>query len=444
MIPLLVGVAFTIATVLQPRPGHAQYVHSSTLTAPTTNAGAEFGAAVAGVGDVDADGTADVLVGAPGDSVGGDNAGKAFLFSGADGSHLRTFESPNAEQLGLFGDALAGVGDLNGDGTPDVAITAQGEAVQDEDSAGRVYVFSGEDGRVLHALASPNAESYGHFGAAVAGLGDLNEDGTPDLVVGARGETVDGSSRAGRLYVVSGAEGRVLNSVTSGAPDGLGKAVSVLRSGAGAEEMELFVGANLATVQDDERAGRAYRITGSDLTIQQTFVSPQPEENGHFGGVISGLGDVTDDDVPEVIAGAELETVNGRENAGRAYLLDGAEGRVLHSFEAPNPRADARVGFSAIGIEEAPEPSPVVVVAERPPIHERAATENPDPGQVYVFGTTDGELLQTLTSPNAEERGGFGSALTPLGGGVAVGAEGESVDGSENAGRVYLYSPKSK
>lgn len=81
-----------------------------------------FGWSVSSAGDVDADGTPDVIAGSFGSSDGADQAGKAQIFSGADGSVLRTITSTTP--LETFGFDAVGLGDTNGDGIPDALVSA--------------------------------------------------------------------------------------------------------------------------------------------------------------------------------------------------------------------------------------------------------------------------------------------------------------------------------
>jgi len=184
-------------------------------------AGDRLGAGVAGVGDVDGDGDADVAIGAPGDSGAGAGAGAVLVISGADGSVLRRLEGP--ETYAAFGQAVAGAGDVDGDGRPDIAVgTPNYSAVAA--NAGRVDVFSGADGTVLATWTGAAAQDQ--FGFAIAGTGDVNGDGVPDVAVGVIGSDAGGTS-AGRMQVMSGADGSVLKALDGGAAyDGLGRSVA--------------------------------------------------------------------------------------------------------------------------------------------------------------------------------------------------------------------------
>ncbi len=158
--------------------------------------GDRFGYAVAGVGDVDGDGRGDVLVGAPGHDGGGDEAGAAFVFSGADGSVLHTFVGGTAGDE--FGYAVAGAGDVDGDGTPDVII---GGYQLFNDGPGYVRVCSGRDGRLLGELSGDRRAH--RFGTAVAGLGDVNGDGRSDVVVGVPQHDAGSGRSVGAAFVYS-------------------------------------------------------------------------------------------------------------------------------------------------------------------------------------------------------------------------------------------------
>jgi TrmH family RNA methyltransferase len=129
-----------------------------------------------------------------------------------------SLSSPNSGEYGRFGGAVATVGDVGGNDVPDVIVGAAPEAVEGTDQAGRAYVVDGATGDVLHTLQSPNVEAGGLFGYAVASVGDVDNDGVPDILVGAMGETVDGQAIAGRVYQFSGADGEHIRTITSDTP----------------------------------------------------------------------------------------------------------------------------------------------------------------------------------------------------------------------------------
>ena len=153
-----------------------------------------FGWSVAGCGFVDGDARPDYIVGAYGADPGGDTSGQARVFSGVDGSVLRTLNGVTMnENLGW---SVDGVGDVDGDGRDDLIVGAPVEG------AGRARIYSGLNGALLTEIVGD--DSGDQRGRAVAGVrADLNGDGYPDVLVGAPLDD-DAFSSAGTLQVVSG------------------------------------------------------------------------------------------------------------------------------------------------------------------------------------------------------------------------------------------------
>ncbi len=175
------------------------------LVSPNVEAAGLFGWSVAGVPDLDGDGRGDLLVGARNE----DRSGRAYLISGSTGALIYELTSPNEESGGRFGQAASGVPDADGDGLADLLIGAPSEDPGASPfSAGRAYLFSGSSGALLAELVSPSDESGGQFGDAVAGVPDLDGDGRGDLLVGAPYEDAGVlNSNVGRAYLFRGPAG---------------------------------------------------------------------------------------------------------------------------------------------------------------------------------------------------------------------------------------------
>jgi hypothetical protein len=160
------------------------------------------GESVAGAGDVNGDGYADLLVGAKGYS---SNTGRAYLVLGSatpsSGSLSSAIKYTGQGASNYAGRSVAGAGDVNGDGYADLLIGADGY----NSNAGRAYLVLGNSSPSSIGLGSADAKYDGentndYAGENVAGAGDVNSDGYADLLVGAKGY----NTRTGRAYLLLG------------------------------------------------------------------------------------------------------------------------------------------------------------------------------------------------------------------------------------------------
>lgn len=374
-----------------------------------------FGRTVEDVGDYNGDGEADILVGTWGKSADDlDAAGKAFLVSGASETVLRTFTSPNPQEDGFFGSAGAQIGDIDDDGTADFLIGAPYENYGSESEAGVAYLISGRTGKALQTLTSPNPELIGVSGSSVERIGDTNGDGVTDVLIGAHRESANGIETAGRAYTVSSDDGLVLHTLTSPNTEkgGLfGRSVSRVPDIDGDRIPDLLVAAPSEGVSGISEAGRAYLLSGSDGQVIHTLSSPNSEEGGWFGGSIAGVGDVNDDGMEDLLIGAGSESIGKVKDAGRAYLFSGRNGEVLQTLTSPNPETDGSFGATvAEGEDVNGDGIPEFAIG--------AQRESPggvrESGRAYLFSGTSGEVVNSFKSPNAEEEGIFGTSVTIL------------------------------
>ncbi len=125
-----------------------------------------------------------------------------------------------------YGEALANLGDINGDGRADYIIGDKEDNTAGND-AGRIEIRSGLDHSLLLALNGANAGDW--FGRQVAAMGDINLDGVPDWAVSSpRVKAVGGGSLAGRVELRSGTNGAVLQSWSGTSPQQLGEIMHAL------------------------------------------------------------------------------------------------------------------------------------------------------------------------------------------------------------------------
>jgi hypothetical protein len=239
----------------------------------------DFGFRVAGVGDVNADGLADVAVGYTGGAVvvfGRRDASRAIA-AGAAGFGGYDIGAGGGDAPASFGDAVAGIGDLDGDGRADLAVSASNATARGKRRAGVVAIYYGKDGPEPQPYPPPAGQGLRIFGAgnddragyAVAGPGDLTGDGRPELVVGSFLGGGLGRVDAGVTYRVSPSAGggdvhlsslgsRVRRWVGSRAQEQSGYAVDAADVD-GDGRREIVVGAGFAA-HHGRRSGSVYVV----------------------------------------------------------------------------------------------------------------------------------------------------------------------------------------
>lgn len=168
--------------------------------------GSRFGASLDSIGDWNGDGRLELVVGAPDADLGGSNAGRAYVFDGdpALSAPLLTFDGPTSSDF--YGNSVASAGDVNADGVADFAVSGIANSLGSFQRIGRVDVRLGPTGTLLHSIRGP-LDSFCGFGVSLANVGDTNGDGRPDLAVGAWGF---GSNDRGLLQLFSGLDGSLL------------------------------------------------------------------------------------------------------------------------------------------------------------------------------------------------------------------------------------------
>jgi hypothetical protein len=330
----------------------------------------QFGWIARSVGDVDRDGVPEIVTSAPTRNVGGAAAGRVYVYSTRSGTLLWSVSGHPGDQLGT---GVEAAGDTNRDGVPDVVASAPG--------AGKAYVYSGKDGRVLLTFSAENTSDS--FGQHVGGVGDINHDGYADVIVGAPGNAAAGPG-AGRAYVYSGRDGRVLLRLDGRAPhDAFGSAVA---GATGKSGSFLIVGAPGA---GPKHVGRTYVYKG--LSHTPGFVIDADATGGALGAMfLSSIGDVNRDGVPDVYASDFSNAARGP-STGRVYVHSGADGRRLLTLTGETAGEGFGIGPAAAGDVDGDGYDDLIVGAWQ--YGETAVSA----GRAYLYSGRDGRLLHTYT-----------------------------------------------
>ena len=260
------------------------------------NNGDQFGSALASPGDLDLDGVPDLVAGSPYDDEAGTDRGALWmLFMATTGEVLNSlkvadglngFLSGSLDNGDHFGSAVASLGDLNGDGIPDLVVGAPGDDGGGSDRGALWVLFLNRDGSVFQQqkISATTGGLVGglddndQFGGAVANIGDLNGDGIVDIAVGAAGDD-DGSNDRGAVYI-------------------------------------LFMNYD-GTVQAQQKiSSQAGNFTGDLHTAD------------HFGSAVTGIGDIDGDGVPDMAVGASGDDDGGSDRGAVWILFMNRDGTV--------------------------------------------------------------------------------------------------------------------
>ena len=291
----------------------------------------EAGTTLAAVGDLDDDGWPELAIGAPGAEA---SAGAVYLIGGDLAGDLDLGEDATAFTGSNSRDgagAVAGLGDLDGDGRADLAIGAPGEDSAGSD-AGAVALLTEAGGGDLGDGALWLGEAEGDAaGTAVAGVGDTNGDGYADVLVGAPNNDAAGDY-AGACWLLLG----------PAAAGGSLSAADAVRTGASAAEN---AGASLAAPGDIDGDGLADLVVGSPwgdggasnsgvtwilygpvsgtASLSASDAELQGEDSyDRSSTALSAAGDLNGDGAPDLLIGAPSSR-DGGSDAGKAYLVFG-------------------------------------------------------------------------------------------------------------------------
>jgi hypothetical protein len=284
--------------------------------------GDQLGRCIADVGDVNGDHYEDFAVGAPYGSVSATffQEGYVRVYSGLDGSILFTLDGPQDHMM--FGHSVAGVGDVNGDGWPDIGVGSPeyDQTALGQQRNGRVSIYSGKTGLVLQAYTG-SADSA--LGTSVCGVGDVNGDGRADFAVGAYEDDTNGL-QAGRVVVITGGTATIWKNLYGAATtDDFGWDIAGGKDCNGDGKPDLIVG----VPGEAGNRGMVEVLLGPSFnTVYKQWVSAIV--NDRMGVSVDFAGDVDKDGYADVVMGAG--EINGVVvGPGRVYGRSGKTGASI-------------------------------------------------------------------------------------------------------------------
>ncbi len=328
-----------------------------TIEAPTPQQDAKFGFFIAVLGDVNSDGTADIAVGTDAQDVGANvDQGKAWVFSGATGAQLYALDNPVPQGSARFGSRIGRAGDVNANGTPDVIVGASNNDVSGRADQGQAFIFEGSTGALIRTLNQPTADQVagGNFGIAVQGPGDVDGDGRADQLVAAT-NFVGGLPSQGRMYAFSGASGALIRTI-------------------------------------DDPVAQSSALFG--------FQDAAPLSPGDLSG-----------DARSELYGNGFQQDRTQVDEGQAWVFDGATGASRFTLTDPSPEFGGQFGWSMSKTDYDHQANATNdLYVGQSPHHTPGASGT---GGTYVFSGTTGALLKALELPTACAQASTSTNLGP-------------------------------
>lgn len=351
--------------------------------------GSRFGAAVAAAGDLNGDGYGDLVVGAAEYNNGTTKTGAAMVFYGSRDGLSSTpdwsFISPYRDSN--LGHAVAGGGDLNGDGYDDLLIGARWYPGT-LDKEGGVLIFYGSEGGLPAApdLLLAGGQAGAGLGSAVAGGGDVNGDGYADLLAGASTYDFNGADAGTAALYLGGPSGLAATPAWTayGEQEGawFGSAVALASDVNGDGYNDLVVGAPGDGIR--VTLGALYVYHGSDTGPGEhpDVVITAGEPHSNFGSSLAPAGDLDGDGHDDVLAGAHRETYDQRlDGVALLYFGSPAGLQLTPGWVQSGDKAEACYGF-AVGSAGRPDHTGLPAIAVGAPEYKR--DEKTPVGRAFV------------------------------------------------------------
>lgn len=292
----------------------------------------QFGYKLNYAGDVNGDGFTDLAIAASAYDNGNTDEGRVYVYHGSalglNVTPIITYESNTT--LGYMGFTLESAGDVNGDGYDDLMMTARGIDAGEFDE-GRVYIYHGSS---LGLSATPAITfdgniTYGGFGDALAGAGDLNNDGFDDILI-SQGAYSGAFEYEGRVFIYYGSAAGITpigGSVIFGNKTGTscGSAISYIGNYNGDIYDDVLI-SSIAYSNGEYLEGRSavYLGSASGILSEPAATFEINQIHVYFGNNSCRLGDINYDGFDDIAISASSYD-NEFVNEGAVFIYYGSD-----------------------------------------------------------------------------------------------------------------------
>jgi len=328
--------------------------------------------------------------------------GGELLASVVPGEVLQTYTGPGSSR---FGSSLADLGE------DWILVGASDVRVHGINQVGAAFLYNVDTAALLRTFNNPTPGRGDRFGVSAAAL-DARR-----FVIGARGDD-DQVGSSGIAYLYDADTGGLLTTFhnpRASQYDEFGESVATLG------DDRVLMGAYREDAKGYD-AGAAYLFDAESGDLLQSFFSPNPHGEDHFGTVVAGVGD------DRVIVSSHRDDTRAHD-AGAAYLFDAQTGKQLRAFYHPTPEDS-----DYFGIAIAPVGSDKVLIGARGDDTGAANT-----GAAFLFDVNSGQLLHTFLNPTPAENDVFGYHAEAISERlIVIGADADDT-GARDAGSAYLF-----
>lgn len=315
--------------------------------------------------------------------------------------------------------------DLDRDGVPETLVGARDADPNGVMDAGSVFVYSGRTGALLKRFDGTVAS--GVFGISVA-CGDINRDGRPDVVIGAANQW--------KVFVYSGKDWsliRELEPVEGAFQNGYSLACADVNRD---RYVDIISGApNFG--RSGNGAGRVTVYSGKDGTV---LLQDQGSFPGDLFGHSVAAGDVNRDGHEDLVVGSPNTPVDGREGAGRIMVFSGKDGALLRNY-AGQVAGDNLGGAVACSDLNGDRYADILVGG-----HAIDVNGILDAGSIFVYSGKNGTLLRRINGTAVADHVGYSLACGRIDGDkvpdIVTGSIQEETPPANTFERLWLYSGK--